>query len=448
MNDDEELSLRRQRLERLRKLGVRRGARDLARPPEPPQVQEIPDLPGELVETPFGPALVRTERISIGERPGLGELVASEPAALAALGQDPRLAGLDPSRAAFIDTETTGLALGAGTYTFLIGIGTYELQGGGEETRFLPESGFLDGPGDFVVRQFFMRNPGEERAQLHLVEEALSNCTGIVSFNGRAFDLPLIQSRFILARMSFPLAGVPHLDLLPPARRIWRARHGSCSLGSLEHNVLGYWRTAEDVPGWMIPDIYRDYYRTGVAGDLLARVFYHNLEDITSMAVLGARMVGLFRQRGVHDGALDLHPLEWLSLARCYRDVAWDEAGIAAYRAALGGSLSGAERVHVLRELGYLYKRLERRPEAAALWEEWIGTISGDDLTPYIELAKHHEWVTGDLAAARGWSAWALRIAEGGSSGAQIETLAELRHRLARLERKLSGVASEKDAPE
>jgi uncharacterized protein YprB with RNaseH-like and TPR domain len=400
-------------------------------------VQEIPGLPGEAVDTPFGPAWVRTARTPLSERPGFGELVAAEPAAFAALGQDPRLADLDPSRAAFIDTETTGLALGAGTYTFLIGVGTYELRGGD-----------LDRSGDFVVRQFFMRNPGEERAQLHLVEEILGNCTGIVSFNGRAFDLPLIQSRFILARMPFPLGGAPHLDLLPPARRIWRARHGSCSLGNLERNVLGYWRTAEDVPGWMIPDIYRDYYRTGTAGDLLARVFYHNLEDITSMAVLGARMVGLFRSRGGGVGAPELHPLEWLGLARCYRDVAWDEAGIAAYRAALDGPLEDPERIHVLRELGYLYKRLERRSEATALWEEWIGTISGDDLTPYVELAKHHEWITGDLSAARGWSAWALQIAESETGGAQGETLVQLRHRLARLERKLAGMQSAEDASE
>jgi uncharacterized protein YprB with RNaseH-like and TPR domain len=431
MQPDEEIRLRRQRLDRLRRLGVQRGARDLVRPPNPPPAQEIPGLQGEPVDTPFGPAWVRTVCVPLSERPELVELAAADPAALAALSQDPRLADLEPSQAAYIDTETTGLALGAGTYTFLIGVGTYEL------------------PGDFVVRQFFMRNPGEERAQLHLVEEALGDCTGIVSFNGRAFDLPLIQSRFILARMPLPLAGAPHLDLLPPARRIWRARHGSCSLGSLERNVLGYHRTAEDVPGWMIPDIYRDYYRTGIASDLLARVFYHNLEDITSMVALGGRMVGLFRPGGAEAETRALHPLEWLGLARCYRDLSWNEAGVAAYRAALYGTLEDADRVYILRELGYLYKRLERRAEAVALWEEWIGTISGDDLTPYIELAKHHEWTTGDLAAARGWSAWALRIAESGSGGeTQGETPAQLRHRLARLERKLSGMASEDDASE
>jgi uncharacterized protein YprB with RNaseH-like and TPR domain len=449
MLPDEESRLRRQRLERLRKLGVQRGARDLVRLPEPTPALATPGLPGEAVTTPFGPAWVRTARYPLSEHPELIEVAAAEPRVLGALGRDPGLVSLDLSRAAFIDTETTGLSLGAGTYTFLIGIGTYELREGDAETRFLPESEFLGSTGDFVVRQFFMRNPGEERAQLHLVEETLSNCTGIVSFNGRAFDLPLIQSRFILARMPVPLTRAPHLDLLPPARRLWRARYGSCSLGNLERNVLGYQRTAEDVPGWMIPDIYRDYYRTGVAGDMLARVFYHNLEDITSMPTLAGRMVRLFRPPDPHAETPEHHPLEWLSLARCYRDLSWVEAGIAAYRAALGGPLEDSERVHVLRELGFLYKRLERRAEAVALWEEWIGTIPGDEITPYVELAKHHEWITGDLAAARGWAAWALQIAEGGSGvDARGETQAQLRHRLTRLERKLAGTASAEDISE
>jgi uncharacterized protein len=449
MNDDEELRLRRQRLERLRKLGVQRGARDLARPPEPAPASAPPDLPGGPVDTPFGPAWVRTVRYRLSERPELVELCATGPQVLVALGRDSSLAHLDLSRAAFLDTETTGLSLGAGTYTFLIGIGTYEPREGDKETRYLAEDGYLGSAGEFIVRQFFMRNPGEERAQLHLVEEALGNCTGIVSFNGRAFDLPLIQSRFILARMPFPLAGAPHLDLLPPARRIWRARHGSCSLGNLERSVLGYWRTSEDVPGWMIPDIYRDYYRTGIAGDLLARVFYHNLEDITSMAALGARMARLLRPRFPDTEAPQLHELEWLSLARYYENLSWDEAGIAAYRAALDGPLTSPDRLHALRGLSYLYKRLERRAEAAVLWEEWIGTVSGEEITPYVELAKHHEWYTGDLAAARGWAAWALRIAERWPDDrARQETLAQLRHRLSRLERKLSGTAFAEDTSE
>jgi len=160
MNDDEEIRLRRQRLERLRKLGVQRGARDLTRPTEPAPAPATPDLPGEPVDTPFGPAWVRTVRYRLSERPELVELCAAEPQVLVALGRDSSLANLELARAAFVDTETTGLSLGAGTYTFLIGIGTYEPREGGTQTRPLPDSGFPGGAGEFVVRQFFMRNPG------------------------------------------------------------------------------------------------------------------------------------------------------------------------------------------------------------------------------------------------------------------------------------------------
>jgi tetratricopeptide (TPR) repeat protein len=300
--------------------------------------------------------------------------------------------------------------------------------------------------GDFVVRQFFMRNPAEERAQLHLVEEALLRCTSIVSFNGRGFDMPLINNRFVLSAMPPPLAGAPHLDLLPPARRLWKARWGSCSLGNLERNVLGFQRTAEDVPGYLIPDIYRQYYLTGVATEMLAHVFYHNLEDIVSMVMLGARMARFFRQEqqerseGLAEHLAGLHPLEYCSLGRCYDALDWTEASITVYRAALDRAPGDPLVAQILRELGYLYKRLERRDEAVGVWEDWIGTVSGDDLTPYIELAKHHEWHTLDLAAARGWAAWALRIAEGWPPGiARTEALADLRHRLERVARKLAG---------
>jgi hypothetical protein len=437
MSDQQDLHRRLERLNRLRKLGVRRGVRDLpaataapgvssAAPPAT-QADQFPAsgiLPGEEVRTPFGPAWVRTARYPLAERPDLAEWLTVYPAALAALDRNDALLRLEPAQVAFIDTETTGLSLGAGTYTFLIGVGAFEDEA-------------------FVVRQFFMRNPAEERAQLHLVEEALVRCTGIVSFNGRGFDMPLVNNRFVLAAMRPPLAGAPHLDLLPPARRLWKARWGSCSLGSLERNVLAFQRTAEDVPGYLIPDIYRQYYLTGVATEMLAHVFYHNLEDIASMVVLGARMARFFRPDGLAERLLELHPLEVWSLGRCYDALDWVDAGIAAYRAALRQSGSGPEIAQILRELGYLYKRLEWRDEAAGVWEDWIGTVAGDDLTPYIELAKHHEWHTLDLTAARGWAAWALRIAEGWPPGsARTEAVADLRHRLARVERKLVGNAS------
>lgn len=392
-----------------------------------PAQEGVSHLPGAEVFTPFGPAWVREARFPLAEHPALAEWLAVEPAALAALDRSERLLDLAPGKAAFIDTETTGLSLSAGTYTFMIGIGAYEPAGSGPT-------------GDFVVRQFFMRHPGEERAQLHLVEEALGRATGIVSFNGRSFDMPLVYGRFVLASMPLPLAGAPHLDLLPPARRLWKARWGSCSLGSLERNVLDLQRTTEDVPGYLIPDVYRQYYLTGEATEMLARVFYHNLQDIVSMPLLGARMARPFRREAAGNVVDPLHPLECVSLGRCYDALGWVEASVHSYRLALDHASDDSAQVMVLRELSALYKRQAWREQAAELWERWVSTVPGEDLTPYVELAKHHEWHTGQLAAARGWAAWALRIAQSRPQGlVRDDAVAQLQHRLARIERKLAG---------
>ena len=434
MEGKEALQQRLERLTRLRELGLQRGARGLIRvSPVVPPAERTP-LPGQAVETPFGPAWVRTVRFPLAERPDLAELLTVEPDVLAALAQDPALKALEPARAAFIDTETTSLATDTSTYTFMIGIGTYELRDaragcGAEE--------LVSGPA-FVVRQFFMRNPAEERGQLHLVEEALGPCTGLVTFNGRAFDLPLLQNRFTLACMPMPLAGAPHLDLLPPARRIWRVRLASCRLASLEQQVLGLQRSAEDVPSWLIPEVYRDYCRTGLVSDLLVRVFYHNLADVCAMPLLAARMARLFRLPNLKAEIGRSHPLECLSLARCYEALGWAEAGVEACRAALAGELGGADRVRVLSHLGFLLKRLGRLEAAAEVWEELIRSTPDPGLTPYVELAKYHEWQTGDLAAAHDWAARAWKMVEGWPPGpARSAAQAELQHRLARLARKL-----------
>lgn len=433
-----EAQRRLQRLARLRKIGVRKGTQEISRParlvqPADPPFEDL-HLPGEEVATPFGPAWVREVRYPLGEHEDLAEWLRVTPDTLAALDRNDRLLQLTPARAAFIDTETTGLSLGAGTYTFLIGIGFYELAT--HEAAFSS-----DVQSAFVVQQFFMRHPGEERAQLHLVEEALDRATGIVSFNGRGFDMPLINNRFVLASMPPPLAGAPHLDLLPPARRLWKARWGSCSLGNLERNVLGLQRTTEDVPGYLIPDIYRQYYLTGAATEMLARVFYHNLQDVVSMALLGARMARYFRREEADALMTDLDAAECISLGRCYDALGWIEASARSYRAVLQRTTAVDSQVLALRELSLLYKRQGWREQAAELWEAWISTVPSEDLTPYIELAKHHEWHTGELAAARGWAAWALRIAEGRPAGFEREDLVtQLQHRLARLERKLAGL--------
>src|SRR5262249_33194494 len=142
----------------------------------------------------------------------------------------------DPSRIAFLDTETTGLSGGTGTYAFLVGIGTWRSSG-------------------FLVEQFFMRNFDEEAAVICPLEERLSQVKVVVTFNGKCFDLPLLESRFVMHRRDWPLADGIHLDLLHPSRRLWKLRLKDCSLANLEREVLGFERE-EDIPGYLIPQVY------------------------------------------------------------------------------------------------------------------------------------------------------------------------------------------------
>ena len=134
-----------------------------------------------------------------------------------------------------------------------------------------------------------MRDYGEEPAQLAALAERLERFSTVVSFNGKAFDLPLIETRLALSRIPFGLAGAPHLDLLFPSRRIWKNSLPSCALSSLETEVLGVRRTGEDVPGYLIPALYFDYVRGGDAGPM-AGVFYHNVQDILSLVTLSVRI--------------------------------------------------------------------------------------------------------------------------------------------------------------
>jgi uncharacterized protein len=427
-----------ERLRRLQQLGVRRGRAGLVSPPTP-AAQPPPAQPGgpaldlaarvsaEEILTPAGPCLVTTTRYPLDEARGgwaLGAALRVSRAAAAACGRDQRLADFDFGQAAFLDTETSGLAGGAGTLAFMVGIGTFEDA--------------------YVVRQVFMRSPAEERALLHVVSNLLERCNGLVTFNGRSFDAPLLNTRYALQREPSPLAGLPHLDLLPAARQRWRLRLPSCALGALEKDVLDFQRTQEDVPGWLIPSIYQEYAR-GLGQprpevvDDMARVFYHNREDIVNMAPLAAMLCAPFDLAGAVLPDAALPPTDWVSLGRCYEELDWQEAGEAAYRRALEAVLPAELRSLALRRLGWLLKRQERRAEAVGIWQDWITSVPGPDVTPYEELAKHHEWHELDLAAARKWTMWGLHTAKQLPPGpAREETLAGLQHRLERLERKLT----------
>ncbi|MEZ4615122.1 MAG: ribonuclease H-like domain-containing protein [Caldilineaceae bacterium] len=409
-------------------------------------------IPGDEIENENGSCYVVTERYPLHELRGtypLADLLTHHPRTFAAFHPTFGLQEtIDFNQALFIDTETTGLGGGAGVYAFMVGVGTFETVA--NEQQVVDHSPFtlhplpFTAPTHFVVRQYFMRNPAEEGALMMALAELLDSYGMSVTFNGRTFDLPLLRTRFRQNQHMYPeLRGSgrlldaerPHLDLLHPARRIWKRRLQSCRLINLEAEILGMQRTGDDVPGHLIPQLYTDYLRSGNAGQM-SGIFYHNREDIVSMVALATHLSSVY-QAGEEPTIHKLHGLDWLSLGRCYADQArWLEAE-RTFTAALEQLAGNPAQADAFAELAQLQKRQNRWDVAAETLQRWLSTVPGIDPTPYVELAKYCEWHCKDLEQAAMWTQWALHNLQSAPawqrSGAQV---AELEYRLARIQRK------------
>jgi uncharacterized protein len=323
----------------------------------------------------------------------------------------------------FFDLETTGLAGGAGTQAFLVGCALVE-------------------DGGLRVRQFLLPGFEHERALLSMVADWMDGQGTLVSFNGRSFDVPLLETRYLLHRLDYPLADMPHLDMLHPARRLWKERptvagppldEDSCKLSVLERHLAGYHRVG-DVGGFDIPSRYFRFVRDGDAHPLEA-VLEHNRLDLISLAFVTARALALIQQ----GPAAALHPRESLGLGRLYeRSGAAENAEACFARAASLAARIGREPdVHAdaLRRLALCRRRAGRTAEAAAAWQELVrlpGCPSVLRREAREALAIHHEHRSRDLQTARTFVLDAL--AE--SSAAAWRQQAE--YRLHRIERKLA----------
>ncbi|MBU1184116.1 MAG: ribonuclease H-like domain-containing protein [Proteobacteria bacterium] len=327
---------------------------------------------------------------------------------LAILANDPVLRGLDYRQALFLDTETTGLAGGTGTVAFLIGLGWFE-------------------EGGFVTRQLFARDYAEERATLLCLTELLRGKRFLVSFNGKAFDANLLAARFIMNRLPDPLAGLPHLDLLHPARRLLSHRLSDRRLGALEVAVLGFEREG-DIPGSEIPQRYFDWLRLR-DGRLMADVFEHNRLDILSLAALAAQLAELLDPDGENARC---HPGDRLAAARLFLARSCPYDAVRRLVPLIGGSCPETAR-EAGRELSLVYKRSDQWPAAVAIWEEMVRR-DGEDLFALVELAKWCEHRRRDFAQALVLTMRACACA----GRLSPDDRADLARRRERLERKLA----------
>ncbi len=371
---------------------------------------------GEFHATPHGDSYVISTQHSHDHVHGEGILnawLAQSLAGAAVFTRDRRLATIEPQRCLFLDTETTGLSAGAGTLVFLVGVGLFTEEG-------------------FEVRQYFLRDPGEELAMLHDLRDLMDQHEALVTFNGRSFDMPLLASRYIVNRQPLHADRWPNLDLLHPARRLWKRRLESCRLSSLESSVLGVRRTGQDVPGWLIPQLYQDYLRTGDTRQM-QRVMYHNLFDVLSMVTLATCLCETFSRADVQ--ALPHEDL--LSLARWYEDLAMPQQAEAIFVEALRAARHDADQRLCLEGLAALYKKQERRAEAEPLWQA-LATLSPSDPAPRLDLAKYHEWTTHDIAQAMVWTDSAEQALElRPPSYDQRMMLSEIQKRRERLHQKM-----------
>ncbi len=361
----------------------------------------------------------------------------------------------DYRRAAFIDTETTGLGGGAGVYCFMVGVGTFEAYQPYAPDQLPVEPDPNASPTHFVVRQFFMRNPAEEGALLVALADLLARYVMTVTFNGRSFDLPLLRLRYTQNRRFLPLhndaallrADRPHLDLLMPARRVWRRRLQSCRLINLEQMILGLHRSEDDVPGYLIPELYQHFVHTGQA-DAMRRVFYHNHEDIVTMVALADHLSRAFGDVAGPTSDVKTIPIpapvvtgmDWAGLGRAHERAGDFAQAEAAYTRALESVRNASDRCEIYRSLGEIYKRQAMWMQAIETWQVWITSVPGSDPVPYIELAKYFEWEMCDLEQAEMWTAWALHTLQKAPAAARRPAdVRGLEHRLARIQRKRSG---------
>lgn len=314
----------------------------------------------------------------------------------------------DPERFLFLDTETTGLSHGAGTVAFLVGVGVIRC-------------------GKLTVYQYLMRDYDEEVFVLRHVREHLEKCQVLVTFNGRSFDMPLLETRFIMQRMPVDIEEIPHADLLHTARRVWKLRLGRCNLGSLEELIFHEPRE-EDLPGSEVPQRYFDYLKQHDF-QLLEDILKHNAQDIASLARL------LFHLARLHETPLAAEHLQDIySLGRVYEKRGRMQTARMCYRAADAGSMSQLSRERLADNL-----RREKRPEeAAAIYEKMIASRQGG-ARPYIALSKllEHRLKAPEAAAdiTRRGLVYAADLPPSDRNRADFE---DLTRRYARLLRKIS----------
>ena len=315
-----------------------------------------------LYSNKFGEYLVREKKFPVSYNHGvpLADFFTVNPKEIAIASRDMSYTEMD-SNCIFIDTETTGLAGGTGTYVFLVGVGFFQ-------------------DNSFLVRQFLLKSPADEQAFVEALAEFFKDKNTFISFNGKSYDIPLLKTRFVLNKTDI-FETQHHLDLLFISRRLWRKSIGSCSLSNLEQAVLGFKRE-NDIPGHEIPEIYFNFLKTNDYLPLKS-VLQHNVIDILSMVSLTTvicRFISMENQ--------DLDKVDVLNLMKLFHELKLNK-DISTASAKIPKDHDDIIPLLLLKAKSY--KQNMKYDLAEQIWLEIIENHARFEPEPYIELAKYYE---------------------------------------------------------
>jgi len=300
----------------------------------------------------------------------------------------------------FIDAETTGLSGGTGTFAFMLGLG------------------WFDGDNAFHVKQLFLPEPSCENSYLTALTEILARFKTIVSFNGKSFDIPLIKTRYTLHSIPSPFENMAHIDLLHLARRVWRYKLASRTLGELEKHILHFTRAEVELPGWMAPKLYLDYLKTKDAAPMKG-MFYHNQVDIVSLAAL---ICVLEKMASLDSDS----PTEVFAMAEYLENTRDIPNAITAYKKTIQLGLDEDLTARANHQLGLIYRRAENWTNAISCWMQ--AAVSNP--SSCIELAKYYEHQVRDYNEAEHWCKFALTLID------REDLMQEIEYRMKRINRK------------
>ena len=396
--------------EKLRRMGVQIG---VLKPLETPRQARKPIetvIPGREYQTNFGSLFSLGHSYPQDYLHGRQPVLPQHPIyGLARWSRVPELEQKNLDQFIFLDTETTGLSGGTGTMAFMVGV-----------ARFRGES--------LAMEQFFLRSPAEEAALLAGLEEFCDGMAAVVTYNGKSFDIPILNTRYILQGFTSPFEDLPHLDLLHLTRRIWRARLEQCNLGNIEQQILQLQRDGDEVPGYLVPEYYAQYLRDGNA-EPLRGIFYHNEQDVLSLAALFALFADMLEAPTAWETP---NSQDLTALGRLLEHMGEVDGAVSLYQKGAQAAESARTKLEPLLAQAKLHKRHGEYNRALPLWEQ---AAADGSLEALEELAKYYEHSTRQLEKALAYTNQALSLLE--TNPDSIVFCRDFLHRQKRLAAKL-----------